>query len=322
MIPQVAQFKDAPRGEGYSARSKTEVASAWAAFRKGEPPPARRPKATPAPPAPSPQAAPLPAPPQRGSQGGPPPGGQAMPDLSAAAQAGGRQGNAVAGEPLDMSYDPFGGEPARPRPRGPVELGVGVRGSLQKPAGDDDSDDQDSHASQDRPHGTQKVYKRQRFAKSGVTQSVDVSALRAELGLESLNKKESQKVEEEAPAPVDEVPPEVRQKEIALRAFIRRVLPSTQHQQVLTLLIRQRLTTLTPDKLAQAAGIKERAAKRYLDDWKAAGILKQDDPEFAPYQLSPSRADLVMIKEFLTLWNTPEWHSKLLGWMIAEEQGR
>ena len=106
-----------------------------------------------------------------------------------------------------------------------------------------------------------------------------------------------------------------------MRAFIRRVVPSRLHHQLLTVAISQRLATVTPDRLAEAAGVRERDAKSVLESWKAAGIFRQDDP-MDPYQMAPSRADLAQMKEFLLLWNKADWHKKLLAWILEEEGAR
>ncbi len=88
--------------------------------------------------------------------------------------------------------------------------------------------------------------------------------------------------------------------------------------------LRQRLTLLTPSRLAQEAACRDKEARRVLGDWKSGGLIVPRGEEYGEpeYDFSPSRADLATIKDYMTLWNNPEWHNKLLGWIIQEEGTR
>jgi hypothetical protein len=223
------------------------------------------------------------------------------------------------GAAADDDFGPPGTGPAaeRRKPRAPVELGVGLRG--KRPDEEGGRGRRGGKAADTKP-----VYKRQRFASSGVTQQIDVGALRAEMGLEGeaappLERGEAPRGGAAGPAPeAGRTAPEGDEREASMRAFVRRVVPSRLHQQLLTAIIRQRLATVTPDRLAEAAGIREREARSVLESWCAAGVFRQDDP-VGPFQMAPSRADLAQMKEFLLLWNKADWHNRLLGWILEEE---
>jgi hypothetical protein len=155
--------------------------------------------------------------------------------------------------------------------------------------------------------------RRERFAASGVTQSIDVSALKAELGIEAAKR-------EPEPRPAAEpVPTDAGQRDIALKAFIRRLIPSQLHQRCLDVTLRRHLTVVTPGKLAQAAGCRDREARGVLETWRSGGLVRQADQDVMQYQFAPSKADLALIREFLIMWNDPEEHKTALGWIIEAE---
>jgi hypothetical protein len=163
--------------------------------------------------------------------------------------------------------------------------------------------------------GTRRVQRRQRFKSSGVTQQIDVSALKAELGLGSTGEKDAARPA--AAAPAEAVPPDEKRKEVALRAFIKRVVPSPAHQRCLDATVRRHLTLVTPRRLAEGTGLREREARRVLDDWRAAGLARATDEEGYQFEFRPSRADLALVREFMVLWADPDWHNRLLGWILG-----
>lgn len=187
-------------------------------------------------------------------------------------------------------------EPPEVRP-GPVMYGGGTRQERSKP--------------KPKPKPTAPGWRR-RLRSTGVTSEIDVESLRRELGIE---KSKSGPKKEAAPAPAD---PE-KTKEVALRAFVRRIVRSRLHQQCLDTVLRRRLTTMTPGQLASSVGCREREAKRVLEDWRSGGIVRRTELE--PYTLSLPKADMAAVREFMVLWDDHEWHQKLLRW-ILEEEGR
>ena len=146
---------------------------------------------------------------------------------------------------------------------------------------------------------------RQRLGGGDAAQSIDVDALRDELGLGAGREPEPEVAEGVSQDPME--------KEIALREFVRRVVPTFLHQQILTVMFRQGLTSVDPGGLARAIGVKVRDVTRVLDDWNALGILDQEGGD--AYRVAPPGAELALIREFLSLWSRPDWHNRLLGWI-------
>ncbi|MHC4504803.1 MAG: hypothetical protein ACYTFI_15970 [Planctomycetota bacterium] len=283
-IPEEAMYKRAPKGEGFSVRSKTDIASAWAAHRKGE-------------------AAPQPKQPMAEARAGPE---NRLADLI------GRIDSETAAEdepppkrapvnPLErlMRSKTGGGTKPPPRSGGPDAPARGRGGVVKQPG------------EERKPFAPAK----RRFASSGMTQSIDVDDLRAELGIGS-------KPQEEQEA----APSQAKQKAVALQAFIKRIIRTTLHQQCLEIVLRRRMTLLSPFRLARQAACRDKEARRVLMDWKSGGLIvprdEEDDYGEPEYDFTPSRADLATIKDYMTLWNNPEWHNKLLGWIIQEEGTR
>jgi hypothetical protein len=161
--------------------------------------------------------------------------------------------------------------------------------------------------------------KRRGMQSSGVTQTIDINDLKQELGITGESKQQADAAPP-AEGEVVAVPTDARQKEIALRAFIKRVLPSTLHQVCLETVLKKRLTVVSPTRLSEETGCKEREARRILEDWRKGGLAKQEDPTVFQYAFMPPKADLALIREFLVLWSDPTWHNRLLGW-ILEVQG-
>jgi hypothetical protein len=250
-IPEEAMYKRAPKGEGFSIRSKTDVASAWAAHRKGE--------AAPAPKQPMAEA-------------------RAEPENRLANLIGQVDAETAAEKepppqrspvnPLERLMRSKTGGRAKPQAGGP---GRGKGGVVKQPA------------EERKPF----VPAKRRFASSGMTQSINVDDLRAELGIGSKPEKEE-------------------------------AAPSQAKQKAMTL--------LSPFRLAQQAACRDKEARRVLMDWKSGGLIVprdgEDDFGEPEYDFSPSRADLATIRDYMTLWNNPEWHNKLLGWIIQEEGTR
>ena len=164
------------------------------------------------------------------------------------------------------------------------------------------------------------VPKRKRgLPSSGVTQTIDINDLKQELGIS----KEAKPGPGAAPpegADVAAVPTDEKQKAIALQAFVKRVVPSMLHQHALEVVLKKRLTVVSPTRLSEEVGCKEREARKILEEWRTSGVAKQEDPDVFQYAFMPPKADLALIREFLVLWNDPGWHNKLLGW-ILEAQG-
>lgn len=270
-VPSAATYKQAPKGEGFSRRSKTEVASAWAAHRKGQG-------------APAPEEAPAPPP-----------------------QPGPARAN-----PLAALVGPRKPEKADVPPRQPVTLGIGISpGALEKPR---KKQKKPQKAGED-VQPPKRLYKRQKYRSTGATQHIDVSALREELGIDS-------RAKSGAASRADAGPADEKQKEVAMRAFIRRAIRSTLHQQCLDIVLRRRLTVVSAARLAEEATCREKNARRVLEDWKEAGLMVQESTGYdLQYRFSPGRADLATVREFMILWNESEWHNRLLGWIIEEESG-
>lgn len=283
-LPEAATYKPAPKGEGFSVRSKKDVASAWAAYRKGAPPAQAKPAGAPASRGAPEAAVPPPAPDLPG-------GGAAGPDLRPAPALKPR-------ELRDLPVTP-------PEPSGAPRDAAGRLAAGRSPG----LRDRPGAEKETRQKGFTPTWRR--IASSGVTQQIDIESIKAELGID--------KKEDTPPAEPEAVPRDAKQREIALRAFIRRVLPGTVYQRCLEATLKRRLTLASPARLAEEAGISEREAKRVLDDWRSAGVVRQDDPEIFQYQFAPSKADLATIKEFMTLWQDDDWHRTLLGWIVQEE---
>ena len=329
-----AFYKDAPKGSSFGARSKEDVASAWAKVRdqSGRDGPAGTPAAGPQAPAARPQPGPqsgtggagreLPGP-QSGTGGagrelpGPQSGaggaGRELPGPRSGAGGAGRElpgpqsGTGGAGRELPGPQSGAGAAPVEqaPGPGGPAQRGPFGRRTQPGAPG--------------QRNVQKKGFKRSRhFASSGVTQSIDVGALKAELGI-----KEGGKSSGAGDAQVGEaVPKDPRMKEIALRAFVQRIVPSRLHQQCLDRVLRRRLGTMSAAQLSQECGCKERDAKRVLDTWRSGGIVRQsgDELDFQPqYQFAPSKADLALTREFMIMWSDARWHSKALGWILEVE---
>ncbi|GAF78544.1 unnamed protein product [marine sediment metagenome] len=281
-IPEAAIYKRAPKGEGFSVRSKTDIASAWAAHRKGEGAPEPKQPMAEARAKPEDRLAQLigPVGPETAAEGEPPP--QRAPV-----------------NPLERLMRSKPGGRAKPPPRSAQPSGPGRgRGGVVKQS-----------AEERKPFAPAK----RRFSPSGVTQSIDVDELRAELGIGS-----KPQGEEKA------TPSQAKQKAVALQAFIKRIIRTTLHQQCLEIVLRRRLTLLTPSRLAQEAACRDKEARRVLGDWKSGGLIVPRGEEYGEpeYDFSPSRSDLATIKDYMTLWENPEWHNKLLGWIIQEEGTR
>ena len=152
-----------------------------------------------------------------------------------------------------------------------------------------------------------------RKGSTGITDSIDLNALKEELGIEGGRSSGAKHPEA--------VPSDPQQKDIALRAFIERVVPSRLHQQCLETLLRKRLGTVSAARLKQECGCREREAKRVLETWRSAGIVRQgsDEYEILQYQFTPSKADLALIREFMVMWEGPQTHNRLLGWILEHE---
>lgn len=248
-LPEAALYKDAPKGVGFSVRSKKDVALAWAAYKKGTQTNA----------------------PEAVVQGAP-----AEP-----------QGLVVPPQDTEKRLIPRQQEESEP------ELATPTPAKVETPAA---------------KAGFRLL--RRRTASSGVTQSIDIESIKAELGINKSGKTAAE------PEPV---PADPKYKEIALRAFIRRAIPSMLHHRCLEVTLKRRLTLSSPARLAQEVGCSEREARKVLENWKSAGLARQDDPEVFQYQFAPSKADLATIREFMVLWEDEEWHKKLLAWILEEE---
>jgi hypothetical protein len=329
VMPEGVFFKEAPKGKGFSQRSRSEIAAAWAAKKKGVSPegaPSGRKEFT--------------AADRLARIGGPP-----KPPASAAEETlpGTATGNPLAalvgpkkprkgktispGGPLAGTVGPEEEGPLPgPAPRGPVDPRVGLSRPPEEesPARRREKKKQSKapvnplsalvspKQQRGQPKGPPKkrYKKRQKFAASGATQSINVDDLRAELGIESKSRAP------QGPALTDDE----KRKSVELQAFVKRAVRSMLHQQCLDVVLKKRLMTVTPSRLAEESACRERDAKRVLDDWKSAGIMLIEIDALAPeYKFSPAKADLATIREFMVAWNDAEWHNRLLGWIIEEE---
>jgi hypothetical protein len=286
--PQEGVYARTPKGEGFSSRSKKDVASAWAAYRKGQKSGAKK---------------------DEPADGAAPGGGEFAPE------GGKKRGTrrptaavfATGDAPKEPAPDPIGGslfpvQPGRSRFPKPEERAVPPTSGIGKQP--------DATA---KKSFTPKHRRGRKAPPSEHSDSIDIASLKEELGITG-----KPKASADAGA-ADAVPKDQRQKEIALRAFIKRALPSTLHQQSLEIILRKRLALISSQRLAQEVGCKEREARRVLDGWRAAGMARQDDPEIFQYTFVPAKADLALIREFLTLWSDAGWHQKLLTWILEEE---
>jgi hypothetical protein len=291
--PNNAVYGQARRGQGFSVRSRKDIASAWAAFKGG---PGDTPSSVPAAGAAGVshrEAAPAGTPPaEHTARPSPLAGAPSKPPAEPEKPL-----FPVRARPKDRPEARDGGEVER---LVPPTSGLGKQQPLQpaKQAYRPRRGREDGHG-------------------SGVTESIDIDSLREELGItgKARSAQDASESEEVAVIPVDE-----RQKEIALKAFVKRIVPSMNHQHALDVVLRKRLTTISPMRLSEELGCKEREARRVLEDWRQGGIARQEDSEIFQYLIVPSKADLALIREFLTLWNETAWHQKMLGWII--EQGR
>ncbi len=337
-MPAGIFFKEAPRGEGFSRRSKSEVAAAWAAKKKGGKPDEGAPSGKkeftaadrlariggPLPPPPSSAEEKLP-----GTATGNPLAALVGPkkprkDKSRPPRGplAGTVSPAKEGPPTRPSPEDSG-----PAPRGPVDPRVGLSRPPEEEAPPRQRHDEkpsrppvnplsaliSPKQRRGQPKGPPKnryKKKRREFAASGATQSINVDDLRAELGIESKAKD----------AQAAEALSEEKRKSIELQAFIKRAIRSMLHQQCLDVVLKKRLMVLTPSRLAEESACRERDAKRVLDDWKSAGIMLLEPDAMNPeYKFAPTKADLATVREFMVAWNDTEWHNKLLGWIIEEE---
>ena len=163
-----------------------------------------------------------------------------------------------------------------------------------------------------------KAYKRRRYGQTEVTET-DADVVKDDLGPtlerapERLRRKPAAQKKRPTAAALQTDP----QQEASLRDFIRRVVRSTLHQQILNMAIHQRLTRVTPETMAQAVGVTEREAGRVLEDWKSVGVFVQDAAGVC--ELRPSQEDLASMKEFLFLWNRDASRGKLMAWILEEE---
>ena len=301
-IPEAAIYKRAPKGEGFSVRSKTDIASAWAAHKKGGPAPApKQPMAE----------------------------ARAKPENRLADLIGQIDSEAAAAKeppPQRAPVNPLE-RLMRSKSGGPTKPGALTRptkpGALTRPTKPPPPSGQPGGPGRGRggvvkqPAEEKKPFvpAKRRFTPSGITQSINVDDLRAELGIGS-------KPQEEQEAS----PSQAKQKAVALQAFIKRIIRTTLHQQCLEIVLRRRMTLLSPFRLAQQAACRDKEARRVLADWKSGGLIVprggEDDYGEPEYDFTPSRSDLATIKDYMTLWNNPEWHNKLLGWIIQEEGTR
>jgi len=302
-------YKQVPKGAGFSVRSKKDIASAWAAYKKGKAGGATDKGKKPEEPAAAEDDRPKPsvaassaAPPAEEDQSAKASGGLSASIFSKKGEAAPASGPNPIGDveqPAKPLF-PLRGKKKAP-PKGEQERLVPPTSGLGKQAGGQ----------------AKRAYKPRRGRRNqstGVTQSIDINSLRDELGIKG--KKQKQAEAEQAEAEVAAVPKDARQKEIALKAFVTRVVPSMTHQHALEVILKRRLTTVSPKRLSEELGCKEREARKVLEDWKNAGVARQEDPEIFQYLVIPSKADLALIREFLTLWNDATWHSKMLGWII------
>ncbi|MHC4248544.1 MAG: hypothetical protein ACYS9X_05385 [Planctomycetota bacterium] len=349
IMPEAIFFKQAPKGEGFSRRTKSEIAAAWAAKKKGGAPA----QAAPPPSAPSKEGGGAKADRLAGSGGPPPPAAPSGKKEFTAADRLARIGRpptppsaeetlAVpgSGNPLAALVSPKKRDPGAPAPpagplagvsgpadtgpgrRGPVDPRVGLgrppeekpaaRPSRKKPPANPLSALVSPKQRRGQPKGPPKkrYKKRRKFAASGATQSINLEDLRAELGIES-----------KAKAPQGaQVSDEDKRKSIELQAFVKRAVRSMLHQQCLDMVLKRRLMNVTAARLAEEAACRERDAQAVLDDWKMAGIMLVEPDTIEPeYKFSPAKADLSTIREFMVAWNDADWHNKLLGWIIEEE---
>jgi hypothetical protein len=313
-------YKQAPRGEGYSVRSKEDVASAWAAYKKGKGPgggtAARR---GPGKGAVSPDE-------QEAPQGQPAQPNHPLPSASASAASPGADSQKAPGSggltAAIFASGPPGSSPPAPSPTGSIQPGKPLFPVGRKPKAGGAPPERlvpPTSGIGKQPGATAKrAYRPKRnrsIGATGVTQSIDIDSLKEELGITGKPKGRQGQQDDDLPE-VEAVPKDEKQKEIAIRAFIKRVVPSMLHQHALEIVLKKRLSSISPTRLSEETGCKEREARRILEDWKGAGVARQDDPEIFQYMIIPSKPDLALIREFLTLWNDPEWHQKLLGWII------
>jgi hypothetical protein len=348
-MPEAIFFKQAPKGEGFSRRSKSEIAAAWAAQKKGGAP--KEPAPPPSTPsekkepaaadrlagtgAPIPPVAPSgkkeftaadrlarigrsPTPPSAEETLAAPGSGNPLAALVSPKKRGPGAPAAPAGP---LAGIPGPGE-AGPGRRGPVDPRVGLgrpaedkpaaRPSRKKPPANPLSALVSPKQRRGQPKGPPKkrYKKRRKFAASGATQSINVEDLRAELGIESKAKAPRGK----------QMSDEDKRKSIEIQAFVKRAVRSMLHQQCLDMVLKKRLMNVTAARLAEEAACREREARGVLDDWKSAGIMLIEPDAIDPeYQFSPAKADLATIREFMVAWNDADWHNKLLGWIIEEE---
>jgi hypothetical protein len=297
LIPGASVYARAPKGEGFSVRSKTAVASAWAQHRKG---------------AGAGSAEAKDREPQQPEAGAPPPGGPAARPSSPKSD-------------LASLVDPGAASEALPAPppgvgRVPQPMGFGSDGIRERVTPGRGARKAAKKAVQKKKR--RKGYKRQRFTSSGVTQQIDVGALRSELGLGGGKATAAPSEGESKPGPEPEAFPKgEKRKAAALQAFVKRVVPGRAYQQCLDVIIRRRLTATSPGRLAEEARCREREARRVLEHWPAEGLVRkgQDAYDLMQYQFAPNKADLDLIRNFMYLWNDAPWHQRLLTWMIEQE---
>lgn len=109
----------------------------------------------------------------------------------------------------------------------------------------------------------------------------------------------------------------IEEQEEHLKHIIRHVVKSRTHEAVLDFLVKRRMNIVEPTEVAKGLALKDKQVRQILDDLRHTGIIK--DIGTHPYALSPSKKDLADLKFFFNKWQIPDWHSKMLTWILDQE---
>ena len=111
-----------------------------------------------------------------------------------------------------------------------------------------------------------------------------------------------------------------RRAQALAEKFIGRAAKTRLHLRVLQLLEARRLEIISPASLSQATGEEEAKVVRVIADLVKLGVLREVGTR--TYNYTPNRERAREIRQFLDMWNSPRYHSRILSRLLKREGKR
>jgi len=105
--------------------------------------------------------------------------------------------------------------------------------------------------------------------------------------------------------------------EARLREVVARISPARIYPEMLEHLSYHRLSVIDPKKLAAAIGEPEAEVLKALVRWERCGVVSRVGSH--AYSFNPTPREEEEVQLFLRAWHDAHWHSRVLGYIIAEE---